>query len=92
MFCVKSRIMEDPSSQIKEGKISTFIRVFYSSIVLCRSIQPFIVVGFIGWTFANLSPIMETEIGLNQELTIPKDSYLQKYFKVRQGFVSINSI
>lgn len=51
-------------------------------MLLSRIARPVVVVVFVGWLFSSIAVLPMIEIGLDQELSMPEDSYLQKYFEV----------
>ena len=43
------------------------------------------VIIFFGWLCSSLAVIPKIEIGLDQEVSMPEDSFVLKYFKVSQS-------
>lgn len=47
-----------------------------------RLTRPTVMVIFFGWLCVSISTLPYISIGLDQELSMPEDSYVHKYFRV----------
>ena len=47
------------------------------------------VVAFFGWLCFSLATVNKIEIGLDQEVSMPDDSYMLKYFDYMQKYLSV---
>jgi Niemann-Pick C1 protein len=48
---------------------------------LHKWIRPLVIVGFIGWLTTSICVVSQIDLGLDQEISMPLDSYMQDYFK-----------
>lgn len=72
-----------------EGPIQKFFKLVYAPMLLSRIARPVVVVVFVGWLFSSIAVLPMIEIGLDQELSMPEDSYLQKYFEYLGKYLSV---
>jgi len=63
-----------------ESTLQGFIRKTYAPMILGRKMKVVIVIIFLGIFTAGVSLIPEVELGLDQRVAIPDDSYLIPYF------------
>ncbi|XP_072489852.1 NPC1-like intracellular cholesterol transporter 1 [Notamacropus eugenii] len=79
-ICCCSRSSKLPPSQKSEGLLLRFFRKFYAPFLL-HGVTRVIVFGlFVALFGVCLYYMCFIEVGLDQELSLPKDSYLLKYF------------
>jgi Niemann-Pick C1 protein len=64
----------------EEGWMSRFIRKVYAPAILENKARGVIVTIFLGFFAAGIALLPETELGLDQRIAIPSDSYLINYF------------
>jgi len=64
------------------GVLYKFFESVYVPGLLNKRVRPVIMVGFFGWLCLSLSVIPKIDVGLDQEKTMPDDSYVLKYFTV----------
>lgn len=53
---------------------------FYAPALLHKWVRPAVVVAFLGWFCAALSVSPRLDVGLDQEISMPDDSYVLDYF------------
>lgn len=63
---------------------STFEKIF-TPFVLNKCMRPLIIVVFFGWHILSVLVLPDISLGLEQDLALPKDSYIKNYLKVRYG-------
>lgn len=64
-------------------------KVAYVPLLLKKWVRVIVMIVFFGWLCSSIAVVPHIEIGLDQELSMPEDSYVLKYFQVRRvGFVS----
>ena len=63
-----------------EGSLQKFIRKTYAPALLRRGVKAAVLVVFLGLLTAGIALIPEIELGLDQRIAIPSDSYLIPYF------------
>jgi Niemann-Pick C1 protein len=64
----------------EEGWLSSFIRRYYAPAILANKARVIILTVFIGFFAAGIALLPEVELGLDQRIAIPTDSYLYNYF------------
>ena len=63
-----------------ESILQKFIRKTYAPAILGKKVKVAILVGFLGLLTAGLALLPEIQLGLDQRIAIPSDSYLIAYF------------
>ena len=78
--CVKgpSREFETES----EGIIYRFIKNIYSPILFSKVIRALVIPVFVGWLCISIADLPHLKVGLEQDLSMPEDSFVLKYFEV----------
>lgn len=80
----RSSMLNDGISSIygidEEGSLQRFIRKTYAPALLGKKTKTAIMTIFLGFFAAGLSLLPHVELGLDQRIAIPSDSYLIKYF------------
>jgi len=89
VFCCIRAKKSEKVSEFKEGLLYTFFRDIYSSFLLKDFTRVIVLIGFTAWCCSSISVIDKIEIGLEQELTMPDDSYLMNYFKFYQNYLQV---
>ncbi|KAL1306209.1 hypothetical protein AAFC00_004306 [Neodothiora populina] len=64
----------------EEGSLQRFIRVTYAPALLGKKTKTAIMTVFLGLFTAGIALLPHVELGLDQRIAIPSDSYLIKYF------------
>lgn len=64
----------------EEGWLSRFIRKYYAPSLLGNKTRVAIMTIFLGFFAAGISLLPEVQLGLDQRIAVPRDSYLIKYF------------
>ncbi|KAI6277633.1 hypothetical protein MCOR28_003363 [Pyricularia oryzae] len=64
----------------QESMLQQFIRKYYAPALLGKKVKAVVVLVFLGVFTAGVSLIPEVELGLDQRVAIPDDSYLIPYF------------
>ena len=54
----------------------------YVPLLLKKWVRAFVMLVFFGWICSSIAVVPHIEIGLDQELSMPEDSFVLKYFKV----------
>ena len=83
LCCVKMGKKNDPQdAKGTEGPLYKIIKNLYAPFLLSKPIRICVIVAFFGWLCLSISVAPKIEIGLNQQLLMPEDSYMFKYFEV----------
>jgi len=77
------------STQVKETVLYKFFKVIYVPFLMKKVVRMFVMVFFFGWLCSSIAVAPHIPIGLEQELSMPKDSFVLKYFQYLQSYLSI---
>ncbi|KAI6651993.1 Niemann-Pick C1 protein-like [Oopsacas minuta] len=80
-----------PDHVINEGFIRYFIRTFYSPFILFPPVKIFVIIIFVGAFLMSIYATMHLPIGLDQTLSVPKDSYVITYFDALNKYLHVGS-
>ncbi len=72
-----------------EGTLYRVFKVLYAPFLMKRWVRPAVVVIFFGWFCASLAVAPRVEVGLDQEISMPDDSFVLKYFEYLKHFLSV---
>ncbi|GLG97656.1 hypothetical protein R5R35_004762 [Gryllus longicercus] len=72
-----------------EGILYKFFKVLYVPCLMNKSVRAGVMVFFFGWLCTSIAVLPSIEIGLDQELSMPEDSFVLKYFKFLKNYLSI---
>lgn len=66
-----------------------YLQVLYVPFLMNKAVRAAVMVIFFGWLCASISVIPHVEIGLDQELSMPRDSYVLDYFRHLKDYLSV---
>ncbi|XP_046672378.1 NPC intracellular cholesterol transporter 1 isoform X2 [Homalodisca vitripennis] len=88
MLCwLQSPIKEEKLPE--EGTLYSFFRDWYAPCVLHRYVRPTVLLVFLAWVCLSLAVLPSLSIGLDQELSMPPESHVYRYFTYLNQFLSI---
>lgn len=87
MFCVRGKKTDISPNQ--EGMLYKFFKLFYVPMIMKKSVRVGVMVVFFGWLCSSIAVAPHIDIGLDQELSMPEDSFVLKYFRHLQSYLSI---
>ncbi|XP_053383047.1 NPC intracellular cholesterol transporter 1-like [Mercenaria mercenaria] len=87
--CISIRKKEKQEKQ--EGYLYWLVKNYYSHAVLCDWVRPIVIVTFVGWFLASVAFACHLTIGLDQALSMPKDSYVLDYFHNLSAYLSVGA-
>ncbi len=90
LCCIKCRNLDD--AEIKNGKKSflfIWFKEIYTPFLLNNYVRAFVIVVFVGFFFACIAMCDKIKIGLDQKLTMSRDSYQTKYFAALQTHLKV---
>ncbi|XP_033726498.1 NPC intracellular cholesterol transporter 1-like isoform X1 [Pecten maximus] len=67
-------------SEKSEGWLFRVVKYYYSHFLLKEWVRPIVVVIFTGWMAVSFAFIHKIDVGLDQKLSMPDDSYVLDYF------------
>ncbi|GJE84117.1 multidrug efflux transporter AcrB transmembrane domain-containing protein [Phanerochaete sordida] len=91
--CVRlpSRIalLDPPQANSGLGMLGKFIRRHYAPFLLKPIVKGFVLLSFTGLLVCSVISIQHIELGLDQRLAVPSDSYLVKWFDSMDDYLEI---
>lgn len=75
--------------QYPEGLLYGFFKTFYIPFLMKKPVRAGVMVIFFGWLCLSISVAPHIEIGLDQELSMPEDSFVLKYFQSMKKYLRI---
>uniref|UniRef100_A0A6P7FAH1 NPC intracellular cholesterol transporter 1 homolog 1b-like n=1 Tax=Diabrotica virgifera virgifera TaxID=50390 RepID=A0A6P7FAH1_DIAVI len=91
IFCFlrASKINEPNSTGGQEGLLYSFFKYLYVPTLMNKAVRCAVVILFFGWLCSSIAVVPYIEIGLDQELSMPEDSFVLKYFKYLNEYLSM---
>ncbi|XP_063704530.1 NPC intracellular cholesterol transporter 1 homolog 1b [Culicoides brevitarsis] len=85
--CVKTK--EKPNTEATHGVLHKIFDMMYTPFLLLKPVRYCVVVIFTIWTCFSIMVVPSIEPGLDQSLSMPKDSHIVKYFKYMEDLFSM---
>ncbi|XP_055643175.1 NPC intracellular cholesterol transporter 1 isoform X2 [Toxorhynchites rutilus septentrionalis] len=73
----------------KEGVLYKFFKSIYVPFIMQKPIRVIVMIIFFGWLCSSIAVAPHIDIGLDQELSMPADSFVLKYFRYLGQYLSI---
>jgi len=91
LCCIRAKkdISGEESNVPKEGALYAFFRDIYTPFLMKDVVRVVVLVGFSAWFCSSVAVLDKIHIGLEQQLTMPDDSYLTKYFNHYQKYFEV---
>ncbi|XP_066902030.1 NPC intracellular cholesterol transporter 1 homolog 1b isoform X2 [Halyomorpha halys] len=86
--CVHASRKGDPPG---DGLLYRLFKSFYVPFLMHKMTRPAVMILFFGWLCVSISTLPSIDVGLDQELSMPEDSYVHKYFRYLKEFLSIGA-
>ena len=64
-------------------------KYLYAPFLMKKWVRASVVIIFFGWLCSSLAVMPKIEIGLDQEISMPDDSFVLKYFKFLKDYLSV---
>ncbi|XP_071876116.1 Niemann-Pick type C-1a isoform X6 [Bombus fervidus] len=80
---------KDDGEEVVNGILYKLFKVVYVPLLLKKWVRAFVMIVFFGWICSSIAVVPHIEIGLDQELSMPEDSFVLKYFKFLNNYLSI---
>ena len=74
---------------IQEGILYRMFKYFYAPFLMKKWVRASVVIIFYGWLCSSLAVVPKIEIGLDQEISMPDDSFVLKYFNFLNEYLSV---
>ena len=72
-----------------EGTLHKFVKKIYVPCLMTLMSRVLVMVAFFGWLCLSITVIPKIEIGLDQDMAFPEDSFVLKYFQTLKSELSI---
>ncbi|THV05508.1 multidrug efflux transporter AcrB transmembrane domain-containing protein [Dendrothele bispora CBS 962.96] len=82
-------LMDAPASMSGVGKIARFIRKHYAPLLLKPAVKVAVLLVFSGIFIASVIMMQYIELGLDQRLALPSESYLVDYFNKMDEYLNV---
>lgn len=90
IFCfIKGSKKDDTEDVEVEGILYKIFKLAYVPFLMKKWVRASVVVIFFGWLCTSLAVVPHIEVGLDQELSMPQDSFVLKYFQYLSRHLSI---
>jgi Niemann-Pick C1 protein len=89
IFCFLRGSKTDIPQGPREGVLYKFFKAIYVPFLMKKIVRVLVMVVFFGWLCSSIAVAPHIEIGLDQELSMPEDSFVLKYFRYLQSYLSI---
>lgn len=86
---VKLSKKDDVGSEPEEGVLYKFFKHVYVPSLMNGFVRAIVMIVFFGWLCSSIAVLPHIEIGLDQELSMPEDSFVLKYFRFLKDYLSI---
>lgn len=73
----------------KEGVLYKFFKYIYTPFLMKKWTRIGVMILFFGWLCSSIAVAPHIDIGLDQELSMPEDSFVLKYFRYLKKYLSI---
>ncbi|EFN76828.1 NPC intracellular cholesterol transporter 1 isoform X4 [Harpegnathos saltator] len=80
---------KDNGEEVVDGMLYKIFKVAYVPLLLKKWVRVVVMIIFFGWLCSSIAVVPHIEIGLDQELSMPEDSYVLKYFQFLNSYLSI---
>ncbi|XP_015437411.1 PREDICTED: Niemann-Pick C1 protein isoform X1 [Dufourea novaeangliae] len=87
--CFMRGSKKDNGEEVVNGILYKIFKVAYVPLLLKKWVRAFVMLFFFGWLCSSIAVVPHIEIGLDQELSMPEDSFVLKYFKFLNSYLSI---
>ncbi|ESP03417.1 hypothetical protein LOTGIDRAFT_199271 [Lottia gigantea] len=74
-----------------DGILFTFMKNYYSHFLMKEWVRPIVMVVFVGYFCTSVAMIPRLEVGLDQKLSMPEDSYVLDYFESLNKYLSVGA-
>ncbi|XP_052898706.1 NPC intracellular cholesterol transporter 1 isoform X3 [Anopheles moucheti] len=89
VLCFLRGSKKDMPGSIGEGLLYKFFKSIYVPFVMRKPVRVAVMIVFFGWLCSSIAVAPHIDIGLDQELSMPGDSFVLKYFRYLQQYLSI---
>ncbi|KAG9285398.1 hypothetical protein G9A89_010873 [Geosiphon pyriformis] len=84
-----TKIEEAPERNYRESFLQRWTRKYYAPVLLNKKVKTIVVLVFIGLFIVSSGLIPQIELGLDQRIALPRDSYLIDYFNALDDYFHV---
>jgi Niemann-Pick C1 protein len=81
--------IESEHTEEASGVLFKLFKDYYSPVLMDKRVRPVVIILFLAFFFISLSFLPMVKSGLDQKLSMPKDSYVLDYFKALDQYLSV---
>ncbi|XP_054721717.1 NPC intracellular cholesterol transporter 1-like isoform X2 [Uloborus diversus] len=87
LFCCIRTAKQDKVNT--KGVLYKFFKNVYAPVLLNNFSRVIVLITFLGWICSSVAVLDKIDIGLDQELAMPEDSYMLNYFQYLSKYLSV---
>ncbi len=80
---------DKPNDPNSEGLLFRMFRDYYAPFIVNKKVRPVVFILFLAFFFTSLSLVPRVRTGLDQKLSMPRDSYVLDYFESLEKYLSV---
>ena len=80
---------EEENPHHNDGLLFRVFKDYYAPFIVNKKVRPLIVIIFMAFFFTSLSFVPRVRTGLDQKLSMPRDSYVLDYFESLEKYLSV---
>lgn len=81
--------LKSVSESEQQSCLYKFVQHCYAPALLSNYIRPIVITVFVGWILACGALVNKIEVGLDQKLSMPEDSFVLTYFTAMEKYLSV---
>lgn len=86
LCCIRTSKQEKINTK---GVLYKFFKNVYAPLLLNNFSRVLVLIAFLGWLCSSVAVLNKIDIGLDQELAMPEDSYMLNYFQYLGKYLSV---
>lgn len=79
--CFITGSKKEQPQQNEDGLLYSFFKSIYVPLIMNKFVRAVIIIVFFAWICSSVAVVPHIDIGLNQDLSMPEDSFVLKYFQ-----------
>lgn len=88
-ICCFIRGKKSDQESLRESLLYKFFKSLYVPFLMRRTVRIIVMVAFFGWLCTSIAIAPHIDVGLNQELSMPEDSFVLHYFQALKKYLCI---
>ena len=92
LCCIRAKKSSSEGEELnvpKEGSLFAFFRDIYTPFLMKDGVRIFVMIAFSLWFCSSVAVLDQIHVGLEQQITMPDDSYMTKYFDHYQKYFEV---